>query len=451
MNKIILPLLVAVGLIGSASAQTDAKKTFYSPADKFPKNPIGIKLIGHFKVMGDPQIGYYLSADAEAGERDNMRRFNLPQGVRVNVGEKYNITKDAPLIVTSGGILGGYDVKVPAAQNKAKQNETSQNPVVQPEENQNVSQTKTLNASKSDLHNLAFIGGRKAAQLVNPGIERHLAAVAEIRSHLNDGSLLFEIEKGGSPTLTLPNILTQGGIEFLPLISKFGATKNGLNDSNYIAQATFKDKSDPNIYYVYEIDNINDNIGKIPLLKAITVFTFKDPKEYSQIDFLIKNKLGSPLGVWRRSEALSKDEIRNSYVLLDSDGSVLAQSDGDVDILTPMYRSYDKFIEWNKIASEKKPENFAKQFPNNQGVFRWMHIDNDVKKNQVGCLCPIPEYGYQPSRDPFSYAGWTEDQVNIFMRAFYFYPSARSQVAAYIKDQISKGESSKKDIENSFK
>ncbi len=451
MKKLFFSAFLSVVLIVSASAQTDAKKTFYSPADKFPKNPVGIKLIGHFKVMGDPQIGYYLTADGDAGERDNMRRFNLPQGVQVKVGEKYNITKDAPLIVASGGILGGYDVKVPTAQNKVNRNETSQNPVVQPEQNQNVTQTKPLNASKSDLHKLAFLSFRNAAGLAGNVLEKHTAAVAEIRSHLNDGSLLFEIEKGGSPTLTLPDILTQGGIEFLPSISKFGATKNGLSDSNYIAQATFKDKSNPNIYYVYEIDNINDNLGKIPLLKAITVFTFKDPKEYSQIDFLMKNKLGSPLGVWRRSEALSKDEIRNSYVLLDSDESVLAQSDGDVDILTPLYRSYDKFIEWNKIASEKKPESFAKQFPNSQGVFRWMHIDNDVKKNQVGCLCPIPEYGYQPSRNPFSYAGWPEDQVNMFMRAFYFYPSARSQVAAYIKDQISKAESSKKDIENSFK
>jgi hypothetical protein len=431
-TKTILSIIFTVGLLGSASAQTEAQKAFYAPADKFPKNPIGIKLIGHFKVMGDPKIGYYLTADSDAGESDNMRRFNLPQGVKVNNGEKYNITKEAPLIVSSGGVLGGYDVQVTTAKSQVTQNPNNVKGVAN---NASVKENNTPTTAPFDPF--------------DP--QPQMKKIGEVRSHFNDNSLVFEIEKGGNPTFSLPDNLTKGEIEFVPSISKIVTTTEGVSPDNYMAQATFKDKTVPNVYYVYEIENIQKNLGKDLFLKGIHIYNFKDPKEYSQIDYLVKNKQGSPIGVWQNSKTLSDNAIRNSYVLLNSKDEVILQSDGDIDILSPMYRSYNKFIEWNNIATEKKPENFVKQFPNNQGVFMWMNQDNNVNKKQIGSLCPIPPFGYQSNRNPYSYPGWTEGEVNEIMRAFYFYPSARLQIANYIKDQISKVESSKKDIENSFK
>lgn len=431
MKNIILALFIAVGVVSSADASNkppEEKKAFYAPADKFPKDPVGIKLVGYFKVMGDAKIGYYLTADAEAGERDNMRRFNLPAEVQVNLGDKFKITKDAPLIVSSGGILGGYDVRVPTAQSQSRPNS---------------------NTTKSETAATAT-GERATADVGDPlGIESELKAVNEARSHFNDGSIIFEIEKGGNPTIALPTNLTQGGIEFIPALSQIAATREGINPENYLAKATFKDTLNPKVYYVYEIDNAHENLGKVPFLGGINIYIFKDPSGYDEIDACIKNKQ-TPLVGWNHNEKITHFSIMNNYNLLNSNGNPSGRpSDREVDILTPMYRSYDKFVEWNKIASDKKPPNFDKPFPNKLGVFKWMNPDNDPKNNQIGLLCPVPPSGYQPSR--VIYAGWSEEQVNEIMRALYFYPSARSQIATYIKDQISKVQSSKKDIENSFK
>jgi len=87
------------------------KNDFYSPSDKFPKNPKGIKVIGHFIVDRFNDGSIFLRADSSNGEKDVNRRF-LPKNFNAAAGAQVTFTKDSPLFIASDSILGQYDVVI---------------------------------------------------------------------------------------------------------------------------------------------------------------------------------------------------------------------------------------------------------------------------------------------------------------------------------------------------
>jgi hypothetical protein len=98
---------------------------FYRPADKFPKNASGIKMIGRFVVSGSIELSslgsdnvrylppYYLEADRNSGERGNGRWF-FPKNKSVQLGEQYTFTEESPLtVIKKTSFTGNYDVLFP--------------------------------------------------------------------------------------------------------------------------------------------------------------------------------------------------------------------------------------------------------------------------------------------------------------------------------------------------
>jgi hypothetical protein len=114
--KIRIPtaLFFAATLIGitiNTLGQQEDKK-YYSPADKFPPDARGTKLIGHFIVDRNSVNGtIYLKADESSGEKDVSRRFN-PKNFNPQVGQLITFTKDFPLFIASKSRLGDYDVVI---------------------------------------------------------------------------------------------------------------------------------------------------------------------------------------------------------------------------------------------------------------------------------------------------------------------------------------------------
>ena len=105
-------LLIPYQLFASGVENSKAEeKGFYRPADKFPKNVVGIKVVGSF-VAERYGESLWLRADESAGEKDNRRTFHMPPGTPLNAGDKIEISKDSPLIVLRRGLPGCYDVKL---------------------------------------------------------------------------------------------------------------------------------------------------------------------------------------------------------------------------------------------------------------------------------------------------------------------------------------------------
>jgi hypothetical protein len=91
-------------------------KEFYGPSDRFPKNKIGIKIVGHF-TGGYSEIvnRFYLDVDKSKGEKEIMRRFYINNPIKKGC---YEFTKENPLIVTADEAMGNYTVKFIEAPNK---------------------------------------------------------------------------------------------------------------------------------------------------------------------------------------------------------------------------------------------------------------------------------------------------------------------------------------------
>jgi hypothetical protein len=87
-------------------------KDFYSPADVFPDGKIGLRLVGKFIVLQFSNGGSYLSADESRGEKDTMRSF-IPENCDLPLGARFTFTREQPLVISSGGLLGQYHVLVP--------------------------------------------------------------------------------------------------------------------------------------------------------------------------------------------------------------------------------------------------------------------------------------------------------------------------------------------------
>jgi TPR repeat protein/formylglycine-generating enzyme required for sulfatase activity len=120
---------MAPALASSApSAQTAPKPPqgpFYRPADKFPKNVSGLKIVGRFVVSGSLDLNslgsgelrylppYYLEADSDSGEKNKSRWF-YPKNKNVTLGERYTFTEDSPLtVIKKISFTGNYDVLFP--------------------------------------------------------------------------------------------------------------------------------------------------------------------------------------------------------------------------------------------------------------------------------------------------------------------------------------------------
>jgi len=96
----------------SEERRTNEKKEFYSPADEFPGNPKGYKIIGKFRVGAFSNGGYYLQADSSRGEKDALRSF-IPRGDSIQPGCTYTLTQEHPMIIVGKGIFGQYEVDLP--------------------------------------------------------------------------------------------------------------------------------------------------------------------------------------------------------------------------------------------------------------------------------------------------------------------------------------------------
>jgi TPR repeat protein/formylglycine-generating enzyme required for sulfatase activity len=87
---------------------------FYRPADKFPKNVKGIKIVGSFvtRILSTGQT--YLQADEDAGERDNLRFF-FPQNANLPYADQRLVfTESNPLtVVKRTSFTGNFDVLLP--------------------------------------------------------------------------------------------------------------------------------------------------------------------------------------------------------------------------------------------------------------------------------------------------------------------------------------------------
>ena len=98
----------------SEEVRSNEKKEFYSPADEFPGNPKGYKIIGKFKVGAFSNDGYYLQADSSRGEQDALRSF-IPRNDNIQPGCTYTLTKEQPMVIVGKGIFGQYEVDLPDA------------------------------------------------------------------------------------------------------------------------------------------------------------------------------------------------------------------------------------------------------------------------------------------------------------------------------------------------
>ncbi|NCY20519.1 hypothetical protein EBX31_01000 [bacterium] len=87
-------------------------KDFYFPADVFPENKIGMRVVGKFIVLRFSNGGHYLSADQSRGEKDAVRRF-VPENCDLPLGGRYTFTAEEPLIISSVSMFGQYGVLVP--------------------------------------------------------------------------------------------------------------------------------------------------------------------------------------------------------------------------------------------------------------------------------------------------------------------------------------------------
>lgn len=88
------------------------QKDFYSPSDKFPSDPRGIKIIGKFIAIKDSIDGsIYLKADKSKGEKDVGRIFQT-KNFQPNAGDSLEFNKYFPLYIASKSMLGIYDVTV---------------------------------------------------------------------------------------------------------------------------------------------------------------------------------------------------------------------------------------------------------------------------------------------------------------------------------------------------
>lgn len=99
-------------LAESEEERTTGNKEYYAPADEFPGNPKGYKIVGKFRLESFSNGGYYLRADSSRGEKDVMRRF-VPRNDNINPGCTYTFTQDQPMVIVSKGIFGQYNVDLP--------------------------------------------------------------------------------------------------------------------------------------------------------------------------------------------------------------------------------------------------------------------------------------------------------------------------------------------------
>jgi len=110
-------------------AEAKHEGPYYRPADKFPKDARGIRLVGKFRVRSSPsypQMEPWLEADSSRGEKNNSRMFKPINTGRLRRGDAYEFTSEQPLIVSDKGVMGIYDVIFPrnylsAAEQKQRQ------------------------------------------------------------------------------------------------------------------------------------------------------------------------------------------------------------------------------------------------------------------------------------------------------------------------------------------
>ena len=91
---------------------------FYRPADKWPKNPLGIKVIGRMKVEEGISSGQSpLIPDCDSGEKDINRYFYPPVGVQLSPGLKFVFTEDNPMTIVENQGMGFYRVSFSSSEN----------------------------------------------------------------------------------------------------------------------------------------------------------------------------------------------------------------------------------------------------------------------------------------------------------------------------------------------
>jgi len=127
MKNVFNIIFAIIILSASSNAETVVKKNYYSPSDKFPSNPVGIKLIGHFIADRFSDGSIYLKADVSSGEVDVNRRFETKNGNFI-VGNRYIFTKSHPLVVMSGSFLGQYEVCIQNVQENGSESDSQPDP-----------------------------------------------------------------------------------------------------------------------------------------------------------------------------------------------------------------------------------------------------------------------------------------------------------------------------------
>jgi hypothetical protein len=229
---------------------------------------------------------------------------------------------------------------------------------------------------------------------------------------------------------------------------------NALYDMGNLVVATFKDTANSGKYFVYHILRDSPQPG-VPLrLTEVGVYTISDPDELARrVEASVRNTNSPWRDNWERSKSARSSRLVNTFNLLDGNGNPAhrPQDEGSVDLLTPIYRSYDKYREWETLALQNQPPDFDKLLPSGSGIFRWTsdHGIQGRQGQQIAALCPVPPNGYQKGRKV--YAGWTTDMVDDFMRALYFYSSARSQVMSYQRADAEKKKAATESIEEIFR
>jgi hypothetical protein len=127
MKNKFIRFLAIIAITANIYAEPVAKKNYYSPSEKFPPNPEGIKLIGHFVADRFSDGSIYLRADASSGEKDVNRRFETKNGNFI-AGNTYTFTKSHPLIIMSGSFLGQYEVRVQTDQERGSGQDSEPDP-----------------------------------------------------------------------------------------------------------------------------------------------------------------------------------------------------------------------------------------------------------------------------------------------------------------------------------
>jgi hypothetical protein len=111
MRKIVYTLSFLFSASFLFASPQITKKEFYSCSEKFPKNPVGIKIVGHFVAMAFSNGGFYLTPDPHYGEKDVGRRFVVENG-QIQPDVPYTFDENKYLEVTSSSFLGQYSVKI---------------------------------------------------------------------------------------------------------------------------------------------------------------------------------------------------------------------------------------------------------------------------------------------------------------------------------------------------